>query len=110
MKIISLKRTELYNQVWSKPMTKLAKEYGLSDVGLAKICKKINIPRPPVGYWMKLQAGKNVKQTPLPPLEINGVETYTLEQEQPTAPQNLPEKISESLEQVQEKKLKYLVE
>ncbi len=44
-------RSELYNQVWNVPITKLSKQYGLSDVGLAKICKKHNIPRPPKGYW-----------------------------------------------------------
>ena len=43
---IILKRDELYIKVCSKPMTTLAKEYGISDVGLGKICKKLNIPKP----------------------------------------------------------------
>jgi len=34
-----ISRAELYEQVWTVPMTRLAKDYGLSDVGLAKICK-----------------------------------------------------------------------
>jgi len=50
----TLSREELYEQVWSVPMVRLAKEYGLSDVGLAKIGKKHNIPRPPVCYWAKV--------------------------------------------------------
>jgi hypothetical protein len=29
-------RRELYEQVWAVPMARLAKEYGLSDSGLAK--------------------------------------------------------------------------
>jgi len=33
-------RVELFDLVWSKPMTHLAKELGLSDVGLRKICVK----------------------------------------------------------------------
>jgi len=65
-KIISFTRKELYDQVWSTPMTKLAKQYGLSDSGLATICKKHNIPRPLGGYWSKLRAGHNVKKIPLP--------------------------------------------
>lgn len=59
-------RRELYDQVWTVPMARLAKEYGLSDSGLAKICRKHNIPRPPRGFWAKMAAGQNLKRTPLP--------------------------------------------
>ncbi len=55
---IHLTREELFEQIWSKPTTKLAMEYGISDVGLAKICKKLNIPRPPKGYWLRKYPGK----------------------------------------------------
>ena len=63
----TINRKELYNKVWEMPITQLSKEYGLSDVGLAKICKKHNVPRPPRGYWARKAAGYNVKQLPLPP-------------------------------------------
>ncbi|OJU16104.1 MULTISPECIES: hypothetical protein [unclassified Sphingomonas] len=59
-------RAEFYDLVWSKPMTRLAKEFALSDVALHKICKKHDIPNPPLGWWAKKAAGKAVKQTPLP--------------------------------------------
>lgn len=68
MKTITLTRKELYDKVWSIPMTSLAKEYNLSDNGLRKICKKHSIPLPPVGYWQKLQYDKKVYKTPLPKL------------------------------------------
>lgn len=45
---VELTRKQLYDRVWKTPMRTLAKEFGLSDVGLAKICRKHNIPRPPV--------------------------------------------------------------
>jgi hypothetical protein len=61
-----ISRTELYNQVWEIPMMNLAKQYGLSDVGLAKICKKHKIPRPPRGYWARKAGGYNMKRLPLP--------------------------------------------
>ncbi len=61
-----LTREELYSQVWTTPIRRLAERYGVSDVGLAKICKKHEIPRPPVGYWAKKEFGKNVTQPPLP--------------------------------------------
>ena len=59
-------RQEFYDLVWSKPMTHLAKEFGLSDVALHKICRKHDIPNPPLRWWAKKAAGKKVKQTPLP--------------------------------------------
>ncbi len=59
-------RTELYRQVWETPMQQLAKEYGLSDVGLAKICRKHNIPRPTRGYWRRKSTGRKVDKVPLP--------------------------------------------
>ena len=49
---IKLTRQQLYDEVWSEPMTKLAVKYGLSDVGLAKICNRNHIPKPKVGHWM----------------------------------------------------------
>lgn len=60
-------RQTLYDQVWSTPMARLAKEYGISDVALAKICKKLNVPYPGRGYWRRKETSKAVKQLPLPP-------------------------------------------
>ena len=62
-----VQRQILYEQVWAQPMTKLAKEYGISNVALAKICKKLNIPYPWRGYWRRKETGKAVKPLPLPP-------------------------------------------
>ncbi len=61
----TLKRSELYQIVWQEPMSRLAKRFAISDVGLAKICRKHNIPRPPRGYWAKKQHGQKPRQTPL---------------------------------------------
>jgi hypothetical protein len=64
---IEVYRQALYEQVWSTPMTKLAEKYRISDVGFAKICKKLKVPYPGRGYWRKKETGKAVKQPPLPP-------------------------------------------
>ena len=64
-------REELYALVWANPMIHLAKSYGLSDVGLRKICVKHGIPTPPLGYWSKVAAGKKVKQPSLQPAAKN---------------------------------------
>jgi len=60
-------REELYDLVWSEPMSQLAKKFDLSDVGLAKICRSAQIPVPERGYWAKRQAGKPTTVQPLPP-------------------------------------------
>lgn len=41
----TLKRSELYELVWQQPMARLAQTFAISDVGLAKICRKHDIPR-----------------------------------------------------------------
>lgn len=80
-------RAELYALVWETPMTGLAKRFGLSDVGLRKICTKHDIPTPPLGYWAKRAHGKQVRQPPLPPLE-GGVSDHIVLSER--APQPMP--------------------
>ncbi len=61
-----LTREELYALVWDRPMTRLAKEFGLSDVALHKICRKREIPTLPLGFWAKKAHRKPVTNTPLP--------------------------------------------
>jgi hypothetical protein len=62
-------REELYERVWTTPMHRLAKEFGYSDVGLAKLCEKHNIPRPGLGYWRRLELGQKPSRPPLPVVE-----------------------------------------
>jgi hypothetical protein len=71
-KTTRFERQRLFDEVWSTPVTKLAKGYGLSDVGLRKICFALDVPMPPRGYWAKLAAGKT---TPKPPLHKTSVPT-----------------------------------
>jgi hypothetical protein len=75
---ITINRQDLYNLVWSKPVVKIAKDFGISDVAVGKICKKMNIPKPGLGYWAKKQHGKRVRQTPLPTLHQGEPISYTI--------------------------------
>ncbi len=59
-------RESLYEEVWTTPLTKLADSYGVSNVALAKVCRKLNVPVPGRGYWAKVAAGHSVKRWPLP--------------------------------------------
>lgn len=65
---VRLTRRELFDRVWSTPMMKLAAEFGLSDQGLAKLCRRLTIPRPPRGHWAKKRAGKKARRPRLPKL------------------------------------------
>jgi len=58
----TLTRRELYDAVWSKPVIKLEAEFGVSNVAIAKMCRRHRIPTPPRGYWAKIEAGKPVKK------------------------------------------------
>jgi hypothetical protein len=57
-----LTRRAMYDLVWSRPMTKVAEDLGISDVALKKICDKHRVPTPTRGYWAKRDAGKPTKQ------------------------------------------------
>lgn len=62
---VRVTREELYELVWSMPIVTASKQYGLSDNGLRKVCKKLGVPTPPRGYW----AGRARRKRParLPP-------------------------------------------
>ena len=48
------------------PLSQLCEKYGLSDNGLRKVCKRLNVPVPARGYWAKVEAGHKVRKTALP--------------------------------------------
>lgn len=75
---IQVLRQALYDQVWFTPMARLAEEYGISDVALAKICKKLTVPYPGRGYWRRKETGKAVKQLPLPPSQDPSKQQVTI--------------------------------
>ena len=86
---IVISREELYRLVWSKPVVKIAKEFGISDVAVAKICKKLKIPKPGLGYWAKKQHGKRTRQKPLPKLNPGNPDSHTIHKA--NLPHNEPE-------------------
>lgn len=44
---------ELTTLLWKYPMTKLAERWGVSDRAIAKRADKLNIKRPPLGYFLR---------------------------------------------------------
>lgn len=63
------KRETLYEEVWSQPLLEVARHYGVSDVAIAKTCRKMHIPLPGRGYWSKVQNGQTVRKESLPPFD-----------------------------------------
>jgi hypothetical protein len=63
-----MSRTDLYDHVWREPVQQVAHSLGISDVGLAKACRRHQVPVPPRGYWRRKETGHKVRQTPLPKL------------------------------------------
>ena len=66
---VTFTREELYELVWSKPRSRIAKEFSISDVGLTKLCGRHDIPTPPRGHWARLAAGQSPRRPPLPALK-----------------------------------------
>src|ERR1700674_2354808 len=66
---LTLSREDLYELTWSKPILELAKDFGISDVGLAKRCKRLGIPIPGRGYWARVDAGQSPYRPKLPKRE-----------------------------------------
>ena len=83
---VRLTRAELYEKVWATPMRLVAKEFGLSDVGLSKICDKHNIPVPPRGHWRREETGHEVTRPPLQPSK-NGFEGLDIYVRKPLEPE-----------------------
>lgn len=83
--VLKVTRHELYELVWSKPMTELASDFGLSDVGLAKRCRSLGVPVPGRGYWARVAAGQTPRRTPLPkPTDNSSTEFGAPPPEQPS--------------------------
>lgn len=60
----TVSREELFEQVWARPMTKVAADYGVTSTALKKTCDRHRIPTPDRGYWAKLEHGKPVHKRP----------------------------------------------
>ena len=44
--------------VWTYPTTTLAMAFGVSDVAVAKKCKRRGVEKPPRGFWRRVHCGR----------------------------------------------------
>ena len=59
------RREDLYRLVWTSPVSEIAARLGVSDVALAKLCRRAAVPIPGRGYWQRTEAGQPVEPIPL---------------------------------------------
>ncbi len=61
--------------VWDRPVTDIAAELGVSDKAVSKRCQRMDIPKPPRGYWAIVKTGidhkKALRSLGWQPEEIN---------------------------------------
>jgi hypothetical protein len=46
-------KEELNELIWSKPMTELSDQFGVSDRAIARWIKYYGLEKPPIGHWIK---------------------------------------------------------
>lgn len=95
MKGVTFTREELYELVWSEPITKIALRFNLTIWSITAACKEIEVPTPPNGHWQKLKHGKGI---PAPALsdDYKGQSSVFIE-ERPTPPQEILNEYKEQI-------------
>ncbi|MDF0495749.1 hypothetical protein [Bradyrhizobium yuanmingense] len=97
----TVSREELYEQVWARPMTKVAADYGVTSTALKKTCDRHKIPTPDRGYWAKLEHGKQVRKRPrLPRLSDTKLDRVRING---SLPESLPEEVRKAGTEVRER-------
>ena len=84
-------REELYDLVWSTPMTRVAEQFKVSGSYMARVCTVLRVPRPERGYWAKLAVGKAPEKSPLPDSQPGDQVSWSPGGELPPAPRPRPE-------------------
>lgn len=98
---IRLTRKQLYELVWQKSISRLvAEDFGISGVGLAKLCARHGIPTPPRGYWAQLEAGRAPSRPKLPA----GNDAQVIDLPGPRSPESTPDAHDELADEVAEEK------
>jgi hypothetical protein len=62
----SITREDLYDQVLSQPLNKIALRFGVTSGDISKACAALNVPKPEQGHWTKVDLGKAAPAPPLP--------------------------------------------
>ncbi|WP_239807082.1 TetR/AcrR family transcriptional regulator [Croceicoccus hydrothermalis] len=64
-------REELYRLAWSAPLAQAAARIGMSPTGFARLCDRMDVPRPPRAFW-SAKGRETVERPPLPVSDTGG--------------------------------------
>jgi hypothetical protein len=73
-----LHRKQIHAEVWAEAAMHVATRYGISGSMLARICTKLQIPRPPCGYWARSKAWKEKHRKSLPEWKGEGADYWVV--------------------------------
>jgi hypothetical protein len=76
--MVTTTRSQLFREIWAEPVRTVAGRYHISDVALAKLCRRNRIPLPPRGYWAKVRAGQRPNLPRLSPLDPDQAAQITI--------------------------------
>lgn len=69
---MELTREQLFQQIWAEPIGTVAGRYGMTGNGLAKVCDRLNIPRPARSHWTRNpQTREAAPALPPPPVGLS---------------------------------------
>ncbi|MDR7192709.1 hypothetical protein [Luteimonas terrae] len=80
-----MSRSDLFDLVWSEALGKVGARFGVSDVAVAKACKKHGIPLPKQGHWAR-DPKKRDRQPKLPPVSEERLDTVYFDPPPPRPP------------------------
>lgn len=78
---INISIEALHQLIWEKPLSAIAKDWGINSQALTKACDKYSVPRPLSGHWTLVSLGKAPNVASLPD-EIDGSMTITFRKRQ----------------------------
>lgn len=96
---MGIAREALYGEVWAEPMTKVAARYEVSSSFLARVCTRLNVPRPERGYWAQLKVGKAPAKPALPEARPGDELEWVRDGEPNSVPRALPKPPNEGTRQ-----------
>lgn len=74
----SISREDLFKDAWTRPLSRIAAEFGVSDTALRKMCDRHDIPTPGRGYWAQIASGKSFPRPALRPAAAPHLETVRI--------------------------------
>lgn len=111
MNEIKFTRQELYDLVWSEPMSSILKKYAFNNVELRQKCRKLEIPVPNNGYFLKVRYGKKtVERRPLGDYQGEDIVKLKVREEKPEGEEKNLKRHTELIKEIEnDKRLKLKV-